>query len=194
MSGRPDREVLDELFARHRDRLARMVAVRMDRRLRRRFDVEDVVQEVYAEVSRRMAEYRQLDDMPFFLWLRLLAAQKLAELHRRHVLAQGRDIRREATPSSPWGDSAFLADRFTGSVTSPSAAASREELRARMHTALDRLSDNDREVIVLKHFEQLTTAEVAHELGIERAAASKRYIRAVQRLEQVLREFGEPGT
>lgn len=184
--------VSTDLFARHRDRLTRMVAVRMDPRLRRRLDVDDVVQEVYAEASARMAEFTQRDEMPFFLWLRLLTAQKLAELQRRHVGAERRDVRREVHEQTPaaWGESTFLADHIAGQITSPSAAAGRDELRARLTSALGQLTDADREVLVLRHFEQLTSAEVAHELGLERSAASKRYVRALRRLEQALRELG----
>ena len=179
----------NERFEQHRARLARMVQMRLDPRLRRRVDVDDVLQEVWVEASRRLPEHERAPSMPFFLWLRLLTAQKLVELYRRHLGAEGRDVRRELHSGDgllPRSDSTFLADRISGHLTSPSSAAAREEMRERLREALDRMPPADREVLVLRHYEQLTSAEAARELGLEPSAASKRYVRALGRLRTAL--------
>ncbi len=187
-----DEPALEELFDLHRRRLGRMIRVRLDRRLRRRVDVEDVVQEVYVDATRRLGEYLRERKIPFFIWLRLLGMQKLAELHRRHVGAQGRDVRREqhatGSPQVP-ADSHFIAERICATLTSPSAAAMREEILERLLLALEEMSPADREVLVLRHFEQLDSAEVACELGIMASAASKRYIRALKRMRAILADL-----
>lgn len=179
---------LEELFDLHRRRLARMIHMRLDTRLRRRVDVDDIVQEVYSEAAERLQKYMRDRSMPFFLWLRFLTNQKLAELHRRHFGAQSRDLRREvhAEPSgNTLSDPRFLADRISD-VTSPSGAAAHEELRERLYKALAEIAPTDREVLVLRHFEHLSSAEVAHELGIMVPAAGKRYVRALQRIRAIL--------
>jgi len=181
---------LDALFAEHRPRLARMVGVRLEPGLRQRLDVDDVVQEVYAEATARLPKYVEAPAMPFFLWLRFLCSQKIAELYRRHVGAGARDVRREVRGDPGQrsiADSGFLADQLSGHLTSPSAAAMREELREQLRRALDEMAPADREILVLRHYEQLTSAEAAAELGIGMEAARKRYVRALQRLKAALR-------
>jgi RNA polymerase sigma-70 factor (ECF subfamily) len=183
---------LDALLARHRPRLARMVEVRLPAALRPRVDADDIVQEACAEAAARLPAYAQDPSMPFFQWLRFLCAQKIAQAQRRHLGAQARDARREAGASGDaagYGDSAFLADRLSGHLTSPSAAAMRAEARERLRAELDAMAAADREILVLRHFEQLTSAEAARELGIETAAASKRYVRALRRLGDALRSI-----
>lgn len=177
------------LFLRHRKRLMRMISLRLDPGLRRRVDVEDIVQEVYAEATMRAPEYAQTPSVPFFVWLRLLGAQKIAETYRRHVDAQSRDVRREVQLGDgqrSLADSEFLAEQLSGHLTSPSSAAIREEVRERLRTTLDEMADTDREILVLRHFEQLTSAEAAAELGIGLEAARKRYVRALHRLKAAL--------
>ncbi len=185
-----DQDAAGRLFETHRARLERMVRLRMDERLKRRMDVDDVIQDVCLEASRRLPDYQRAPTMPFFVWLRFLATQKLLEHHRRHVGAQRRDVRREyhgelRSPSSP----DFLADCLSGHLTSPSDAAQRAETRRRLAEALSRMTATDREVLVLRHFEQLDSAEVAAELRLDRSAASKRYVRALQRLRTILAAF-----
>jgi RNA polymerase sigma-70 factor (ECF subfamily) len=127
--------------------------------------------------------------MPMFLWLRFLTGQKLLQLHRRHLGVQARNAGREVSCSrwsAPEASSATLAAWLVGRLSSPSHAAARAELCSQLHTALDQIEPLDREILVLRHFEQLTNAEVAHVLGIQESAASKRYVRALERLKGVL--------
>lgn len=185
-----DREALGRLLDRQRPRLARMIALRLDPRLGRRLDVSDVIQEVQLRATRRRAELPRESGVPFYLWLRALAAQTLVDLHRRHLIARGRDVRREAEPPpAAFGavSSQALAGEIAGTATAPDLAAGRAEHRQRVWIALDALEPLDREVLALRHFEQLSNAETARALGIGPSAASKRYVRALRRLSGVMR-------
>jgi RNA polymerase sigma-70 factor (ECF subfamily) len=180
---------LDHQFDQHRERLERIVQLRLDRRLRSRVGVSDVVQEAHLEAWLRWEDYlRDPDRMPIFFWLRFLTAQKVLELHRRHMNAQRRDVRREVPMDHalPHPSSAPPAKRLLCGRGAPSIAAARSELRSRLLGALDTLSPDDREVLVLRHFEQLTHAEAAKELRVSEPAARKRYIRALERFRRVL--------
>ena len=182
-------EALDDLFQRHRDRLARMVRLRLDRHLQGRVDQSDVLQEAHLEAWRRLGKYLEDPDrMPFFLWLRFLTGQKIAELHRRHVGAQRRDARREVRIQSSVPDpaSVTLVQELISRRTAPSEAAARAELHAALLEALDGMDPMDRGVLTLRHFEQLTNAEAAAELGISEAASTKRHMRAVRKLKGLL--------
>jgi RNA polymerase sigma-70 factor, ECF subfamily len=184
-----NQEKWGSLLARHRDRLRRMVALRMDRRLQGRIDPSDVIQEACLEASNRFSEYLKKPTMPFFLWLRFLTGQKLLELHRIHLKAQVRDIGREVSlyhGSLPETTSAALAAHLMGHLTRPSEAAIRAEMKIRLQEALNSMGALDREVLALRHFEHLTNAETARVLNIQEAAASKRYIRALKRLKEIL--------
>ncbi len=183
-----DREALGALFDRHRDRLLRMVRLRMNRRLRGRVTASDVLQETYFEVSARLAEYLREPTMPFFLWLRFLAGQRLAILHRRHLDTRQRDAGREVPlhAAVPEATSAALAARLASSRTGPVDALVRAELRQRLREALDTMHPLDREVLALRHFEQLRNTEAAAVMGLSEAAASKRYVRALARLREIL--------
>jgi RNA polymerase sigma-70 factor (ECF subfamily) len=178
-----------ELLERHRKRLRRMVALRLDRRLQGRIDASDVIQEAYLEAWSRLAEYLREPKMPFFLWLRLLTGQKLVTLHRHHLGAEMRDAGLEIAlyrGSMPEASSAALAAQLLGHDTRPSEAAIRAEVKIQLQEALNRLEPIDREVLALRHFEQFSRAECAHLLGISDAAVSKRYFRALKRLKEVL--------
>jgi RNA polymerase sigma-70 factor (ECF subfamily) len=184
-----DRKGLDELLARHRARLRRMVDLRLDPRIRGRIDASDVIQEASLEAFERLEEYFKEEKLPFFLWLRFLTSQKVLELHRRHLGAQRRDARREVRlHRGPWpqATSVDLANQLLGKLTAPSERAMRAEQRLRLEEALNSMDPLDREVLILRHFEQLTNAETATELGIEESAASKRYIRALKKLKGIL--------
>jgi len=177
------------LLARHRDRLRRMVALRMDRRLQGRIDPSDVIQEACLEASNRFSEYCKNPSMPFFLWLRFLTGQKLLELHRVHLKAQIRDICREVSlyhGSLPETTSAALAAHLMGHLTRPSEAAIQAEMKIRLQEALNSMAALDREILALRHFEHLTNRETARVLDIQERAASKRYIRALKRLKEIL--------
>ena len=144
----------------------------------------------FLEATSRFAKYASNDPMPFLLWLRFLGAHKKSCSSTGATSgAQARDVGREQhdNPTRPLADTAFLADQISGHVTSPSAAAVREETSERLREALDDMASDDREVLVLRHYEQLTSAEVARELGLDASAASKRYIRALRRLQETLR-------
>jgi RNA polymerase sigma-70 factor (ECF subfamily) len=193
-SGQGDVAALGMLFARHRDRLLRMVSLRMDSRARGRCDPDDVLQDVYLEAVRRFPEYQRDPNPPFFLWLRLLAMQKLVDLHRRHLGAKARDATREVSlydGALPQATSAVLASQLLGRNTSPSQAAVRAEMQLRLQEALNGMDEIDREVIALRHFEQLSNGEAAQVLGINASAASTRYVRAMKRLKDVLSSMPE---
>jgi RNA polymerase sigma-70 factor, ECF subfamily len=184
-----DREALGALFARHRDRLRRMVETRLDPRLQARFDASDVVQDAYTEVVQRLPEYLRGPKLPLFLWLRLVVGEQLLKLHRHHFGAQIRDARREISlyrGALPAASSAALAAQLVGKHTSPTQAAVRAERILRVQEALNTLDPVDREILSLRLFEELTAAESAHVLGIEESAAAKRYFRALKRLKQIL--------
>jgi RNA polymerase sigma-70 factor, ECF subfamily len=188
-ASRGDPGALGSLLERHGDRLRRMVALRMDRRLKGRIDASDVIQEAYLEASVRLAEYLRDPSMPFFLWLRFLAGQKLVTLHRHHLGVQMRTAGQEVALCRgplPEASSAALAGQLLGHDTRPSEAAVRAELKIRLQDGLNSMDPLDREVLALRHFEQLSRAEIAQVLGVFEAAAGKRYIRALERLKQVL--------
>jgi RNA polymerase sigma-70 factor (ECF subfamily) len=181
------------LVTRHHDRLRRMVALRLDPRLQGRIDPSDVLQEAYLEAASGLADYLRNPTMPFFLWLRLLAGARLSRLHRHHLRAHMRDASREVSlyrGALPEASSAALAAQLLGREPRPSEAAVRAELKVRLQEALNRMEALDREVLSLRHFEQLTTAETAQVLGITEAAAGKRYVRALSRLKDVLSDGG----
>ena len=184
-----DEEALAELFTRYRSRLRSMVGIRMDRRLRGRVDPSDVLQEAYLDVTRRFGRYAENPEMPLYLWLRFLTAQKLAELHRRHLGAQRRDAGREVPLHvGPQASSVSIAERLAGDFTSPSRGAARLEVQGRLVDALESMGEIDREVLSLRHFEELDNNEVAGVLGLTKAAASNRYVRALRRLRTILED------
>jgi RNA polymerase sigma-70 factor (ECF subfamily) len=166
-----------------------MVHLRMDGRLRGRVDPSDVIQEACLEASQRLDEFLANPQISFFLWLRFLAGQQLALAHRRHLGIQARDVGREVSLYHgvlPEANSATLAAQLVGQLTSPSMAAMRIELQVKLQEALNSMEPIDREVLVLRHFDQLTNVETAEVLGIRPTAASNRYIRAIERLRDVL--------
>jgi RNA polymerase sigma-70 factor, ECF subfamily len=187
-----------ELFGPHHDRLRRIVALRLDRRLWGRIAPSDVIQEAAIEAIRLLPKYLEEPGMQFFLWLRWLTGKTLQSLHRKHLgvraRAAGREVRIDDR-AMPEATSAALAARLLGTDTRPSLAAARAERRVRIEAALESLDSIDREVLVLRHFEELTADESARLLGINKSAASKRYIRALRRLKKLLEEMpgGEAG-
>lgn len=188
-----DQDAVAAIFEYHRSRLERMVQVRLDPRLRGRIDTADVMQDAFLDVQRRFAEFAQYDGMPVFLWLRMVTGQRLVDLHRHHIGAKMRDATREVSSMRqplPAASSIAIAHYLADSVTSVSSAAIREETRKQIEGVLDELAPSDREVLVLRHFEFLSNAEVAAELGIGSTAASNRYIRAVKRFKEALEAAG----
>jgi RNA polymerase sigma-70 factor (ECF subfamily) len=186
-AGDGDAQALGTLFAENRERLRRVVQLRLDRRLRGRLDASDVLQEAYLEVSRCLPNYLRNPELPFFLWVRMLTVRKLQALHRHHLGTHLRDARRDiALDGGPQASSESLAAQLLGRFTTPSEAAVRAELQARIQEALDSMTLLDREVLALRHFEQLNNTETAQVLGISEAAASNRFVRALKRLRRIL--------
>ena len=184
-----DKQALNELIGRHRPRLRRMVELRLDRRLQSRIDASDVIQEAYVEVVRRLGEYLSEPSYPLFLWLRLIVGERLLKLHRHHLGTKMRDAELEVSiyrGALPAASSAALAAQLLGKHTSPTQAAIRAERMMRLQEALNTLDPMDREVLSLRHFEELSLVETALSLGIEQSAAAKRYVRALKRLKAVL--------
>src|SRR5687767_1155553 len=169
-----------------------MVAFRLDPRLRGRVDAADVVQDAYLGAAAQRGDYFALrPPLPLFLWLRGVVANKVLEVHRHHLGTHMRDAAREAgrgRRAAPDATSAALVARLAGHATGPGTAAARAESSARLHDALDAMGATDREVLALRHFEQLTNGEAAQVLGINERAAAKRYVRALRRLRDALAE------
>jgi RNA polymerase sigma-70 factor (ECF subfamily) len=187
-----EQQALADLFARYRDPLRRMIDVRLDHRLSGRVSPSDVLQETYIDALKRVEHYFAKPDMPFFLWLRWIAGQRLIEVHRHHLGAQIRDAGQEISLSYagvPAASSACLAARLVENLTSPSEAVVRAERFAMLEDALARMDPLDREVLTLRHFEEMGNAETAAVLGIQPAAASKRYVRALRRLKDILTDI-----
>lgn len=174
-------------FDRHRQRLLRMVDLRMSPTLKQRVGASDVLQETWVEVSARVEDWLADPRMPFFVWIRYLAAQRMQKLRRFHVETQKRSLERQVGLGVFAGaTSVALVDRLVGDGLSPSGVMVGAEMRLQLEAALDGMDARDREVLVLRHFEQLTNGEVAVELGITVSAASRRYRRALDRLRDVL--------
>ena len=184
-----DQDSWGALLTRHEERLRRMVAFRLDQRLQGRIDPADVIQEAYLEATEHRADYLRQPPMPFFLWLRGIVGNKLLELHRHHLGTQMRDAGREVSlyrGTLPEASSAALAAQLLGHATRPSEAAVRAEVKVRLQEALNTMDSLDREVLALRHIEQLTPAETAQVLGIKAKAAGMRYVRALRRLKVIL--------
>jgi RNA polymerase sigma-70 factor (ECF subfamily) len=193
-AGEGDEGALAALVERHRDRLERMIQLRMDRRLQGRVDPADVVQETYLALRGKVARYIADARLPIFLWLRLEVGQKLVDVHRFHLGTQMRDAGQEVSlhrGALPQVTSLSLAEHLLGKLTSASHAAMRAELKLRVQEALNSMDPHDREVLILRHFEELSNAEAAAVLGIKPSAAVNRYVRALKRLKGVFQ--GMPG-
>jgi RNA polymerase sigma-70 factor (ECF subfamily) len=195
-AGRGEEAARQELLVRHQERLRQMIAVRLDRRLAARLDPSDVLQEVLAEACEKLSDYLQERPIPFYPWLRQLAWERLAKLHRHHLQAQKRSTLRE----QPWqwepsDESALaLANRLLARGSGPSSHLLREELRRRVREALTRLPERDREILVMRYLEQLSTREMAAVLGIAEGAVKTRHVRALERLRGLLGPDLEEGS
>jgi RNA polymerase sigma-70 factor (ECF subfamily) len=183
-----DASAAGQLLGRHRARLRQMVAVRIDPRLAARVDPSDVVQEALAEATKKLPDYLRHRPLPFYPWLRQIAWEKLLDMHTRHVAVQKRSVTREGPNHLDLSDHSTmqLVDRLVASGTSPSRRMVRKEIRERVRAALAALPPNDREVVILRHLEQLTLKEIGAVPGITEAATQSRYRRAVERLHGVL--------
>jgi RNA polymerase sigma-70 factor (ECF subfamily) len=176
------------LLPRHGNRLRRLIALRLDRRLAARVDLSDVLQEALADAADKLDEYARSRPLPFYPWLRQLAWERLAQLYRRHVRAARRSVSREESLRLTLPDSSALAlaDRLAARDSSPGARLDQEELRGWVQAALARLGDGDREVLVLRFLEDLSTREMAAVLGVTEAGVKTRQLRALRRLRDLL--------
>lgn len=183
-----EEDAMARLFDLHRDRLRRMVRLRMDRRLQGRVDPSDVLQDAYVDLAQKLQDYTKRPPMPFFLWLRLVVGERLLRVHRQHLGAAMRDAGREISIHQgglPQASSASLAAQLLGRITSASRAVARAEMQRLLQDTLNAMEPIDREVIALRHFEEMSNDEVAETLGLSKAAASKRYVRAMLRLKAI---------
>ncbi len=177
-------EMLARLLDHYRPRLARLVSLHKDSRLTARAESADVLQEVFLDATQQISNYLRQPDVEFYVWLRSLTMQRLAKFHRFHLQAQRRAVSRER--SLPERSSVMLAQRLFAQVPTPSEHLKKEESRQRLQRALDSLSETDREVILMRHFEGLSNREVAQTLQIKETAATMRYGRALIRLREAI--------
>lgn len=181
-------DAVNDLLERHRVALRRMVDARMDQKLARRIDASDIVQDVMLEASQRLSDYLKDPRVPFSLWLRQLAQDRVIDMHRRHRVASRRSLDREQ-PLVSSGDqqsSIELAAQFRDPQLTPAAHALRAELREQFLVALDHMDEGDREILMMRHFEQLSNSETAELLGLSEPAAGMRHLRALRRLREIL--------
>ncbi len=184
-----DAAAVDQLLARHREPIRRLIDLRLDPAIVQRVDASDVVQDVLLEASKRLQDYLKNPAMPFHLWLRHIAKDHIIDAHRRHHQAQKRGVHREQPLARPgWLDqsSLELAGQLIDPERTPASAAIQQELQRRLHVALAQLDEDDRDILLMRHFEQLPNQDVANLLGLTEAAASMRYLRAIRRLRDVL--------
>jgi RNA polymerase sigma-70 factor (ECF subfamily) len=187
-----DAEAWGTLLTEHQERLRRMVAFRLDSRLQGRVDASDIMQEAYLEAAAHREDYFRHGGLPLFLWLRGVVSNKLLQIHRHHLGTRMRDAARDvgfARPAAPDATSVALVAQLTGHFTGPGTAAAGAEVKDRLHAALNGMEPIDREVLALRHFEQLTNGEAAEVLGIQERAAAKRYVRALKRLKDLLADM-----
>ena len=189
-AARGDEAARHLLLTRHRDRLKRMVAVHLDRRLAARVDPSDIVQEALLDAHRDLSDYLRRRPLPLYPWLRQLAWERLLKWHRAHIRVQKRSVGREEHRdlALPEESAVLLAHRLIAAGTSPSRRLIRDELRQRVRAALGTMAPRDREVLVMRHLEEMTAAEIAAALGITERAAKARHTRALERLRGLLDE------
>jgi len=184
-----DEAALAGAFTHDRERLVRMVELRLDPRVERRVDAADVLQDTFLELSRQLPDFAKKRNLPFFLWMRLVTSQRICKIHREHLGTEKRDARLEVSIHGghvPQATSLALASQLLGRFTSPSQRAIREEAQAELQIALEAMDPGDQEILSLRHLEDLTNNEVALELGLTKSAATKRYMRALKRLREAM--------
>ncbi len=186
------KDALATIFSKYRERLRRIIQFRIDHRIAARVSDSDILQDTYIAAAKRLPHFSQQTEMSAFLWLRLLVKQQLVDIHRQHLKAEKRDARKEIS-LQPYQASAqtsmALAVQLAGSITAASEVFARAETIARMESSLNEMDATDREVIALRHFEELTNIETACVLNLQPSAASKRYLRAMGRLSQLMSKF-----
>lgn len=186
-----DSQAVERLLTRHRDSLHRMIQLRLDQRIKQRIDVSDVVQDVLIEANRRLRDYLENPVMAFHLWIRQIAKDRLIDAHRRHRVSAKRSIDREQgmiVHGAIDQSSIELVGQLIDPQMTPAAAANQRELATHVEAAIARLGDTDREIVLMRHYEQLSNSEIASTLGLSEPAASMRYLRAIRRLRELLDE------
>ena len=180
---------IDRLLDRHRDSLRRMVGMRLDKQVTQRVDVSDVVQDVLVEASRRLKDYLENPAMAFHLWIRQIAKDRIIDAHRRHRVSAKRSVDREQSLAAKGvidQSTMDLAGQLCDPQLTPAAAATQQELAVHVQSAIERLDDRNREIILMRHYEQLSNQEIAQVLNLSEPAASMRYLRALKRLRLLL--------
>ncbi len=187
-----DASAVNRLFDRHRHALHRMIRLRLDQRIRPRVDVSDVVQDVLIEASRRLKDYLNDPTMTFHLWIRQIAKDRIIDAHRRHRVSAKRSVDREQrlAPTGEDKSSVQLAAQLCDGELTPAAAATQHELARLVERAIASLNEQDCEIVVMRHYEQLSNSEAAQALGLSEPAASMRYLRAIRRLRTLLADHG----
>ncbi|MGB7345168.1 MAG: sigma-70 family RNA polymerase sigma factor [Pirellulaceae bacterium] len=189
-----DQDALAEVFSHYRQRLRQIVRFRLDHRLANRISDSDVLQESFIAAAKRLDHFATQDEMPPFLWLRLITQQQLVDLHRQHLQAEMRDVRKEVSlpghSPSPH-TSLAIAAQLVGKMTAVSELVARAERIEKLESVLNQMDPIDREVIALRHFEELSNIETSRVLNIETSAASKRYLRAMKRLGELMSQFSD---
>ena len=184
-----DGDAVNRLLERHREAIRRLVQMRLDVRIQRRVDVSDVVQDVFVEANRRLTDYVQNPQMPFHLWLRQIAKDRIIDAHRRHRGSAKRSVDREQAMNVPAGmdrSSIELAAQIVDPELTPAAAATQQEMAQRVEAAIAQLGEQDGEIIIMRHYEHLSNQEIAQALELTEPAASMRYLRAVRKLREIL--------
>ena len=187
-----DDSAMQELLTMYRDRLRRMVGTRLDPRLTARVDPSDIVQDALLEASRKLPDYLSTRPISFYPWLRQIAWEQLVHVHVRHLEVQKRSVRREARWSPNLSDQSMmeLVRTLAASGSSPSEHVAAVEMRRRVRAALDELPDKEREVLVLRYLEQVSTSEIAEIMGITKESVKTRHFRAVRKLNLILQAEG----
>ena len=184
-----DEAAMAELFDEHRDRLKRMIELRLNRKLHGRVDASDVLQETYVDLAKQLKNYSEDPAIPFFIWLRRITVQRLIMVHRKHLGTAMRDAAMEVNlqrSAAPEASSVFLASHLVGQLTTVSQRVLRDERQDKLREVLDNLDNNDREIIALRHFEHLTIAEIASLYDVTEASAGMRHLRALRKLKKHL--------
>ncbi len=184
-----DSQAVDRLLDRHRDSLRKMIGMRLDQRIMRRVDVSDVVQDVLVEANRRLQDYLANPVMGFHLWIRQIAKDRIIDAHRRHRVSAKRSIDREQPMTAPGPvdkSTIELAAQLCDPELTPAAAATQRELAVHVQESISQLGEKDREIILMRHYEQLSNQDIAASLGLTEPAASMRYLRALKKLRKLL--------
>ncbi len=184
-----DEQALADLFNSYKERLSRMIRLRLDQRVKSRIDEDDVLQDVFIELTRRLREYSQATELPFFLWLRLTTGEILIDLHRKHLGAEMRTVHRELRihRKVPNASTFFLASKLAGQFTSVDRNLIREEVLQKLENAINQMDEGDREVLAMRHFEELSADDIAITLGLTRSGVLKRLTRSLRKLREAIR-------